>query len=76
MPFGPDSAIGFAGNPVLGAMMGAEENISPEMEEYREKQRERELHLLGTMLFQALMLALSILLYVEWTWRHFNSAYE
>ena len=76
MPFGPDSPIGFTGNPLLGAMMGSEENVSPEMEEYREKQRERELHLLGTMLFQALMLALSILLYVEWTWSHFNSAYE
>jgi len=76
MQFGPDSPIGFAANPVLGAMMGADDNMSPEMEEYRERQRERELHLLGTMLFQALMLALSILLYVEWTWSHFNSAYE
>ena len=76
MQFGPDSPMGFAGNPLLGAMMGSDENVSPEMEEYRERQRERELHLLGTMLFQALMLALSILLYVEWTWSHFNSAYE
>lgn len=78
MPYGPDSPIGFAGNPLLGAMMGniEEANMSPEMEQYKEKQRERELHLLGTMLFQALMLALSILLYVEWTWSHFNSAYE
>ena len=75
MQFGPDSPIGFAANPLLGAMMGSED-VSPEMEEYRERQRERELHLLGTMLFQALMLALSILLYVEWTWSHFNSAYE
>lgn len=76
MPYGPDSPIGFAGNPVLGAVMGLDNEISSEMEEYKEQQRERELHLLGTMLFQALMLALCILLYQEWTWSHFNTAYE
>jgi hypothetical protein len=76
MPFGPDSPIGFAGNPLLGTVMGVDNDTSTEMEEYREKQKERELHLLGTMLFQALMLALCIVLYKEWTWSHFNSAYE
>ena len=76
MPLGPDSPIGFAANPVLGAVMGMDGDISSEMEEYKEQQRERELHLLGTMLFQALMLALCILLYQEWTWSHFNTAYE
>ena len=76
MPLGPDSPIGFAANPVLGAVMGMEDDVSSEMEEYKEQQRERELHLLGTMLFQALMLALCILLYQEWTWSHFNTAYE
>ena len=76
MPYGPDSPIGFAGNPVLGAVMGLDSEVSSEMEEYKEQQRERELHLLGTMLFQALMLALCILLYQEWTWSHFNTAYE
>ena len=76
MPLGPDSPIGFAANPVLGAVMGMDNEISSEMEEYKEQQRERELHLLGTMLFQALMLALCILLYQEWTWSHFNTAYE
>ncbi len=76
MPYGPDSPIGFAGNPVLGAVMGLDSEVSSEMEEYKEQQRERELHLLGTMLFQALMLALCILLYQEWKWSHFNTAYE
>ena len=76
MPLGPDSPIGFAANPVLGAVMGMEDDVSSEMQEYKEQQRERELHLLGTMLFQALMLALCILLYQEWTWSHFNTAYE
>ena len=76
MPYGPDSPIGFAGNPVLGAVMGLDNEVSSEMEEYKEQQRERELHLLGTMLFQALMLALCILLYQEWKWSHFNTAYE
>ncbi len=63
-------------NPLLDTMMfnGAEE--SEEMREYREKQRESELRLLGTMLFQAVLLAFCILLYVNWDWSHFNSAYE
>ena len=55
MPYGPDSPIGFAGNPVLGAVMGLDNEISSEMEEYKEQQRERELHLLGTMLFLSLI---------------------
>jgi hypothetical protein len=49
---------------------------SEEMREYREKQRESELRLLGTMLFQAVLLAFCILLYVNWDWSHFGSAYE
>jgi hypothetical protein len=50
--------------------------MSEEMEHYRERERERELRLLGTMLFQALMLALCILLYAQWKWSHFNNSYE
>jgi len=46
------------------------------MQEYRERQRESELRLLGTMLFQSILLAFCILLYVSWDWSHFNSAYE
>lgn len=52
------------------------QNTSAEMQEYREKQRESELRLLGTMLFQSILLAFCILLYVSWDWSHFNSAYE
>ena len=51
-------------------------NASAEMQEYREKQRESELRLLGTMLFQSILLSFCILLYVSWDWSHFNSAYE
>lgn len=51
-------------------------NASVEMQEYRERQRESELRLLGTMLFQSILLSFCILLYVSWDWSHFNSAYE
>ena len=76
MPLSPEGALSFTANPLLGAVLGSNDNLSHEMEEYREKQKERELHLLGTMLFQALMLALCIVLYVKWTWSHFNSPWE
>ena len=77
MPLGPDGALSLGANPVLGAVMGMDDgNVNAEMEEYRERQRERELHLLGTMLFQALMLALCIVLYVQWEWSHFNNPWE
>jgi hypothetical protein len=49
---------------------------SEEMVEYREHQRENELRLLGTMLFQSILLAFCILLYVNWTWSHFDTSYE
>ena len=77
MPLSPEGPLSFGANPLLGAMMGVEGDTSnAEMEEYKEKQRERELHLLGTMLFQALMLALCIVLYVQWDWSHFNNPWE
>lgn len=63
-------------NPLLDTMMFGVGEESEEMREYREKQRESELRLLGTMLFQAVLLAFCILLYVNWDWSHFNSAYE
>ena len=47
-----------------------------EEQEYRDQLRESELRLLGTMLFQSILLAFCILLYVNWTWSHFNTAYE
>ena len=57
-------------------MMFGDKDQSAEMKEYREQQRDSELRLLGTMLFQAVLLSASILLYVNWDWSHFGSAYE
>ena len=51
-------------------------DMTEEMQEYREKQKEAELRLLGTMLFQSVLLAFCIMLYVNWSWSHFNTAYE
>lgn len=72
------SGIPIGTNPLLETMMFGDNshNASAEMQEYREKQRESELRLLGTMLFQSILLAFCILLYVSWDWSHFNSAYE
>ncbi len=38
--------------------------------------KESELRLLGTMLFQSVLLAFCILLYVNWSWSHFDNSYE
>ena len=62
-------------NPLLNTMFSSGEGTD-EMQEYREQQRESELRLLGTMLFQSILLAFCILLYVNWTWSHFDSSYE
>lgn len=65
-------------NPILETMMFGESHgdMSPEMQEYREKMKESELRLLGTMLFQSILLAFCILLYVNWSWSHFDNAHE
>ena len=60
-------------NPLLNTLMG---EVSDEEQDYRDQLRESELRLLGTMLFQSILLAFCILLYVNWTWSHFNTAYE
>ena len=60
-------------NPLLNTLMG---ETNEEEQEYRDQLRESELRLLGTMLFQSILLAFCILLYVNWTWSHFNTAYE
>jgi hypothetical protein len=52
------------------------QEMTDEMQEYREKQKESELRLLGTMLFQSVLLAFCILLYVNWSWSHFDNSYE
>ncbi len=60
-------------NPLLNTLLG---ELNEEEQEYRDQLRESELRLLGTMLFQSILLAFCILLYVNWTWSHFNTAYE
>jgi hypothetical protein len=78
MQSGPDLPFPITNNPILGALIGTQSSAeeSEEMMAYREQMRESELRLLGTMLFQALMLGLCILLYAKWTWSHFNNSYE
>ncbi len=72
------SGIPIGTNPLLETMMFGDgsKDMTEEMQEYREKQKESELRLLGTMLFQSVLLAFCILLYVNWSWSHFNTAYE
>ena len=72
------SGIPIGTNPLLETMMFGDgsKDMTEEMQEYREKQKEAELRLLGTMLFQSVLLAFCIMLYVNWSWSHFNTAYE
>jgi hypothetical protein len=72
------SGIPIGTNPLLETMMFGDgsKDMTEEMQEYREKQKESELRLLGTMLFQSVLLAFCIMLYVNWSWSHFNTAYE
>jgi len=65
-------------NPLLETMMfgNGPQEMTDEMQEYREKMKESELRLLGTMLFQSVLLAFCILLYVNWSWSHFDNSYE
>jgi hypothetical protein len=72
------SGIPIGTNPILETLMfgNGQQEMTDEMQEYREKQKESELRLLGTMLFQSILLAFCILLYVNWSWSHFDSAYE
>lgn len=65
-------------NPLLETMMfgNGTQEMTDEMQEYREKMKESELRLLGTMLFQSVLLSFCILLYVNWSWSHFDNSYE
>ena len=78
MPYGPDMPVPLNRNPLLDAVFANDlaHGESEEMQQYRERQRDSELRLLGTMLFQSVLLALCILLYVNWSWSHFGNAYE
>ncbi len=69
--------LGMMSNPLVGTLLdGNDPELSEEMMIAREEQREHELRLLGTFLFQAFFLALCILLYERWEWSQFNSLYE
>lgn len=72
------SGIPIGTNPLLETVMFGNNNqdMTDEMQEYRERQKEAELRLLGTMLFQSVLLAFCILLYVNWSWSHFDNSYE
>lgn len=72
------SGIPIGTNPILETLMfgNGQQEMTDEMQEYRERQKESELRLLGTMLFQSILLAFCILLYVNWSWSHFDSSYE
>jgi hypothetical protein len=70
-------ALGMMSNPLVGTLLDMNDpELSEEMILAREEQREHELRLLGTFLFQAFFLALCILLYERWEWSQFNSLYE
>lgn len=69
--------LGMMSNPLVGTLLddtGGE--LSEDYMVAREEQREHELRLLGTFLFQAFFLSLCILLYERWEWSQFNSLYE
>jgi hypothetical protein len=72
------SGIPIGTNPILETIMFGDLNgdMTEEMQNYREKMKESELRLLGTMLFQSILLAFCILLYVNWSWSHFDNSYE
>ena len=69
--------MGMMANPLVGKVFENEETMfNEEVVKVREEQREHEIRLLGTMLFQAFFLSLCILLYERWEWSQFNSLYE
>ena len=77
MQFGPDMPVPMNNNRVLKAVMAAvPSDESPELLEYREQVRENELNLLGSMLFHALVVGASVLLYSKWEWSRFSGEYE
>ena len=72
-----NDTLGMMSSPLVGQVMtGGHHELSEEMITMREEQREHELRLLGTMLFQAFFLSLCILLYERWAWSHFGNVYE
>ena len=76
MPNRQDPLFGMMTNPLVSNMFSEVDSPNEEIVAMKEEQKDRELRLLGTMLFQALFLSLCILLYDRWTWSQFSSPYE
>lgn len=68
-----NDSLGMMGSPLVGTMMGNEADYNEEQEQVN---KEKELRLLGTFLFQAVFLSLCIQLYERWEWSQFNNPYE
>ena len=72
-----NDTIGMMTNPLVGSLLANDNNeLNEELMLAREEQREHELRLLGTFLFQAVFLSLCILLYERWEWSQFSNLYE
>lgn len=64
-------------NPIMGLFGGSDiVDMSDEMMATQDLEREREVRLLGTMLFHAFFLSVCILLYDRWSWSQFSNSYE
>ena len=72
-----NDTLGMMSNPLVGQMFDpAAMDMNEEVMMEREAQKEHELRILGTMLFQAFFLSMCILLYERWEWSQFNNTWE
>ncbi len=72
-----NDTLGMMSNPLVGQMFDpAAMDMNEEVMIEREAQKEHELRILGTMLFQAFFLSMCILLYERWEWSQFNNTWE
>ena len=72
----PSDPLAGMTNPLMGMMAGQGSDVSEEFLKKQEEDREREVRLLGTMLFHAFFLSMCILLYDRWSWSQFSNSYE
>ena len=69
-----NDTLGMMSNPLVGQMFDpASMDMNEDLMVEREAQKEHELRILGTMLFQAFFLSMCILLYERWEWSQFNN---
>ena len=72
-----NDTLGMMSNPLVGQMFDpAAMDMNEDLMIEREAQKEHELRILGTMLFQAFFLSMCILLYERWEWSQFNNTWE